>query len=87
VVLQHRASQGPQRLTIHRRRLLDDRGEGDHDDHAIQLVLPRVGESEGERGQRLAAAGRHGQREHVLRLGGLGDGGAQHVVTQRVERA
>ena len=50
-------------------------------------VLTRMGEREGERGERLAAAGRHGQREDALRLGSPGDGCAQHIIAQCVELA
>nr|WP_244639581.1 hypothetical protein [Aureimonas endophytica] len=78
-----------QHLAEHGRRLLGDGGEGDGGDDAAEalragrrVVEGGMVEGEAERGQRLAAAGRHVQREEAGRHRGLGphmreDAGAQ----------
>ena len=43
--------------------LLNDRCVGDDVDDATQVVTQGVSEGEGERGERLAPAGGHGERE------------------------
>ena len=64
--------------------LVDDRGEGDGVDDPLVPVRLGVVEGEAERGERLAAAGRHGQREEAGRIAGarthmIEDLGAQAV--------
>ena len=55
------AKDGPEYL----RRLVDHRGEGDGVDDTVEAVPASMVERESERGERLAAAGRDGQREHA----------------------
>ncbi len=81
-----------QRRAKHRRRLLDDRDIRDHVDHPLEPVGDGVIEREGERGQRLAAAGGHGQREQAGFVAGLGahmgeDAGALGVDAALLGRA
>ena len=71
----------------HLHRLVDDRGEGDGVDDAPQPVAAGVVEREAERGERLAAAGRHGQGEHAGRLRGLRPDMRQHLGADRADAA
>ena len=68
VVLQHDAI--AKDLAKRRRRLIDDRRERNGVDDAPQPVALRMLQREPERGERLAAAGRDGQREDAGRSSG-----------------
>ena len=65
--------------------LFDDRGEGHHIDHAPQPMPARMLQREGERGQRLAAAGGHGEGEEARCQRGLRPRMLQHPLPQRVD--
>ena len=60
-------------------RLVDHRREGDGVDDAVEPVGTSVLQREGERGQRLAAAGRHRQGEQALRVTGAGTDMGENV--------
>lgn len=71
-------------LAHHVRVLIDDRGKGDGVDHALHVPFLGVMQGETQAGQRLAAAGGHGQREEPFRVcrtieAMLGDVGAQAI--------
>lgn len=67
-MLQHRLlAELAQRLTEHRRVLLDDAGEGNDIDDASQAMTDGMVQREGQRRQRLAPSGRHRQREQPRR--------------------
>nr|WP_234385100.1 hypothetical protein [Paracidovorax avenae] len=88
VVLQHGGiAQRAQGLAEHGGVLLDDAGERNDEDHALQPVADGVVQRESQRGQGLAAARGHGQREQPRgALGALADL-AQDVRPQAVDLA
>ena len=92
VVLQHDAlghvrAQRREDLAVDLGGLLDDAGVGNHHHHPAQAVLLRMGERKGEAGQRLAAAGGHGQGVGAGGTGGLGAAGGEHLGAAAVDGA
>ena len=67
--------------------LVDDGGERDGVDDPLVAVRPGVVEGEAERGERLAAAGRHGQREEAGRIAGARTHMIEDFGAQAVDRA
>jgi hypothetical protein len=63
VMLEHDAL--AEQVAEYRRRLVDYRRKGNGVDDPFEPVAPRMLEREGERGQRLAPSGRHGEREQA----------------------
>nr|WP_284540040.1 hypothetical protein [Pleomorphomonas sp. T1.2MG-36] len=67
-------------------RLVDHRREGDGVDDSVEPVGTGMLQREGERGQRLAAAGRHRQGEQALRVTGAGTDMGENVGPQPIDR-
>jgi hypothetical protein len=68
-----------------RRRLVNHRCEGDRVYDALQAVAARVIKREGQRRQRLAAAGRHVEGKRAARLGGAGANMREDFAPQLVD--
>nr|WP_244613545.1 hypothetical protein [Methylosinus sp. Ce-a6] len=66
VMLQHGTLELAERLAVDIGRLLHHRGERNHHDDPVEIFRNRMIERKGERDQRLAASGRHGESENTL---------------------
>ena len=75
-----------QHLAEDRGGLVDDDGEGDGVDDPLVPMRPGVVEREAERGERLAAAGRHRQREEAGRIAGARTDMVEDFRAQAVDR-
>ena len=65
--------------------LVDHRGEGNGVHDAAHAMSARMVECEGERSQRLAAAGRHCEREKPSRFGRFAAHMRQHALTKTID--